>query len=75
MKTITFNIPETLEISNYEVIMILATQLYQSSKLSLGQAAEMAGLSKNSFIELLSKNEVSIFNYPESDLVKDVANA
>lgn len=75
MKTITFNIPETLEISNYEVIMILATQLYQSSKLSLGQAAEMAGLSKNSFIELLGKNEVSIFNYPESDLVKDVANA
>ncbi|MBC7643433.1 MAG: UPF0175 family protein [Flavobacterium sp.] len=75
MKTITLNIPDSLEINNYEVIMILATQLYQSSKLSLGQAAELAGLTKRKFIELLDKNEVSIFNYPKSELINDVANA
>ncbi len=46
MKTITLNLPDSLDINNYEVIMILATQLYQSSKLSLGQAAEIAGLTK-----------------------------
>ena len=75
MKTITLNIPETLDISNYEIVMILATQLYQSSKLSLGQAAEIAGLTKKAFVELLGKNEVSIFNFPTSNLISDVANA
>ncbi len=75
MKTITLNIPETLDISNYEIVMILATQLYQSSKLSLGQAAEIAGLTKKAFAELLGKNDVSIFNFPTSNLISDVANA
>lgn len=75
MKTLILNIPDTLDISNYEVEMILATQLYQSSKLSLGQAAEVAGLTKKAFVELLGKNEVSIFNFPTSDLVYDVSNA
>lgn len=75
MKTLTLNIPDTLDISNYDVVMILATQLYQSSKLSLGQAAEVAGLTKKAFVEMLGKNEISIFNFPTSDLINDVTNA
>ena len=75
MKTLTLNIPDTLDISNYDVVMILATQLYQNSKLSLGQAAEVAGLTKKAFVEMLGKNEISIFNFPTSDLINDVTNA
>ncbi len=75
MKIITLNIPDFIQITNHEVVMILATQLYQSCKLSLGQAAEVAGLTKRTFVELLGKNEVSIFNFPTSDLTNDVANA
>lgn len=75
MKTLTLNILDTLDISNYDVVMILATQFYQNSKLSLGQAAEVAGLTKKTFVEMLGKNEVSIFNFPTSDLINDVANA
>jgi len=69
------NIPDTLDIDDKEVAMLVATRLYEQAKLSLGQAAELAGLTKRAFAELLSKYNVSIFNYPASDLARDVKNA
>ncbi len=75
MKTVTLNIPDALEMEDDEVAMIVASQLYEQGKLSLGQAAEVAGLTKRTFAELLGKYNVSIFNYPASDLSRDVANA
>lgn len=75
MKTLTINIPDTVELNNNEIVMLIATRLYEQGKLSLGQAAEMVGLSKRTFAELLGRYDVSIFNYPASDLSKDVKNA
>jgi len=69
------NIPDRVELKESEAKMILASQLYEQGKLSLGQAAELAGLSKRSFMELLGDYGVSVFNYPASDLEKDVKNA
>ncbi len=75
MKTITLNIPDNLGVDSFQLTMLLASKLYEQGKLSLGQAAEVAGLSKKSFAELLGKYDVSIFNFPSSELSKDVANA
>ena len=75
MKTMTLNIPDSLDIDNSEVAMLVATRLYEQGKLSLGQAAEVVGFTKRTFAELLGKCHVSIFNYPASDLTRDVANA
>lgn len=75
MKIVTLNIPDALEMDNNEIAMLVATRLYEQGKLSLGHAAEMAGLTKRTFAELLGKYDVSIFNYPASDLSRDVANA
>ena len=75
MKTLTLNIPDSLDFDNKDLAMLTATQLYEQGKLSLGQAAELAGLTKRTFAELLNKFNVSIFNYPESDLSEDVSNA
>ena len=75
MKTLTLNLPDALELDNREVMLLLASKLYEKGKLSLGQAAEVADLTKRSFAELLGKNEVSIINYPASDITKDVRNA
>ena len=75
MKTVTLNIPDTLDMDKDEVAMLVATKLYEEGKLTLGQAAEMVGLSKRTFAELLEKYNVSIFNYPASDLSTDVSNA
>jgi len=75
MKTLTFNIPDNLDIDNNEFVMTAASRMYEQGKLSLGQAAQLAGLTKRAFAELLSKYDVSIFNAPATDLANDVTNA
>ena len=75
MKTLSLNIPDTIDVSNNELVMLVATKLYEQSKLSLGQAADVAGLTKKSFAEMLGKYNISIFNSPVSDIAKDVAKA
>jgi predicted HTH domain antitoxin len=56
------------ELDSLQLYMILASSLYEQGKLSLGQAAELANMSKRTFAELLGNYNVSIFNYPASDL-------
>jgi predicted HTH domain antitoxin len=75
MKTVTLKLPDSLEIDERQIAMIIAARLYEQGRLSLGQAAEVAGLTKRTFAELLGSYDVSIFNFPASDLSKDVANA
>lgn len=75
MKTVTLDLPETFDIDNREIKMILASRLYQEGKLSLGQASDLVGLTKRTFMELIGSYGVSIFNYPASDISRDVNNA
>lgn len=75
MKQLVLNIPDFVDLDEREISMILASKLYEEGKLSLGQAAELVGLSKRSFAELLGTYHVSLFNYPPSDLERDVSNA
>lgn len=75
MKVLTFHIPDNLDLDNLQVAMLIATKLYEQGKLSLGQAAELAGVTKRTFAELLGLYNVSIFNYPASEISRDVANA
>ena len=75
MKTLTLNVPDSLDLDAHSLGMLVASRLYEQGRLSLGQAAEVAGLSKRAFTELLGSYGVSVFNYPASDLARDVANA
>ena len=75
MKTLTLNIPDSLNLDDNEAILILATKLYEQGKLSLGEAADLTGLTKRDFIAILGKFGVSVFNQPASDLAKDLNNA
>lgn len=68
MTTITLEIPDSLAEYQNETIRFIAAKLYESGKLSLGQAADMARLTKRTFAELLGDYGVSYFNYPASDL-------
>lgn len=47
MKTLTLNIPDNVDLDNSQVAMLVASVLYENGKLSLGQAAELAGLTKD----------------------------
>lgn len=75
MKTLTLNIPESVNLDSRELVMALASKLYEQGKLSLGQAAELAGFTKRTFAELLGSYGVSVFNFLPSELASDVANA
>lgn len=75
MKTLTLTVPDTLDLDARDLVLLVSTHLYEQSKLLLGQAAEVAGLSKRAFAELLGSYGVSLFNYPAADLASDVANA
>ncbi len=74
MKRITLDLPDSLELSEFDLKMILACQLYQQAKLSSGQAAGLVGLSKREFIELMGTYGFSIFSESIEDLRMDVAH-
>ncbi|MBK8551851.1 MAG: UPF0175 family protein [Ignavibacteria bacterium] len=75
MKNIQLEIPENLDLDEKDIKMILASKLYEQGKLSLGYAAKLAGYTKREFAEQLGKYNVSLFNYPPSELSRDVKNA
>jgi predicted HTH domain antitoxin len=73
--TIQINLPDGLQISQFELSMLLAAKLFDEGLISSGQGAEMVGLSKQAFIELLGKYKVSVFQYDIDEIEEDVANA
>lgn len=75
MRELVINIPDELDLDVQEASMLLAAQLYELGKLSLGQSAELAGLTKKAFIDLLGRYNISIFNAPVNELDNDVTNA
>jgi len=58
-----------------ELKMMLASRLYESRQLSLGQEADAAGLTKRTFSELLRQYGVSLFSQTLDELRKDIVNA
>jgi predicted HTH domain antitoxin len=73
MKHLTLNIPDSLNLNETETKRFLAAKMYESGKLTLGQAADLAGLSKIAFSEILADFNVSLINYPPSDIARDAA--
>jgi predicted HTH domain antitoxin len=57
MKRLSINIPNNADVDEKEARMSLASKLYERGKLTLEQAAELAGYSKETFMELLAEYE------------------
>jgi predicted HTH domain antitoxin len=75
MRTLQLQFPDDIDLKESEVSMIIASKLYEDKKLSAGQAAALAGLSKRTFLELLGRYGVSVFSTSSEDLEADIANA
>jgi len=73
--SIQVNLPDGLNLSQFELGMLIAAKLFDEGLISSGQGAAMVGLSKQAFIELLGKHKVSIFQYNIEDIEEDIANA
>jgi len=68
MTTIILEVPDSLAEYQNDTVRFIAAKLYESGKLSLGQAADMAKLTKRTFAELLGDYNVSYINYSADDL-------
>ena len=75
MKSITINLPDTVNLTEKEVAMILAAKLYDMEILTMGRAAELAGISKREFMETVGNYGVPVFKYTLEDLEHDMKNA
>jgi predicted HTH domain antitoxin len=75
MQTLQLRLPDFVNIDSHELTLILASRLYEQGRLSVGQAAELAGLPKRTFMELLGRVNVSVFNYDADELERDMRNA
>lgn len=74
MNVFQIQIPDSVEINDFELKMLIAVKLFEDGKLSSGQAAEIVGVSKRTFIELLGKYNVSVFGYSYEELEEDLEN-
>jgi len=77
MQSIPLNvdIPDMVRVSEKELKVMLASKLYETEMLSLGQAAGVAGLSKRTFVEMLGIYGVSLFSMSANEFQQDIANA
>jgi len=75
MKTINLSVPDQVSYDETEWKIILAGELYEREKITLGQAAELAGFSKRAFIEIMGKYGFSVFSSSIDDLISDIHNA
>jgi predicted HTH domain antitoxin len=71
MQQLVLELP--IEIPIAEAKLLLAAKLFELGRLSLGQAAELAGYSKATFMELLGSLNVPVFDYPAEELQEELA--
>ena len=83
MSTIQIELPdeillalkETPEGLSQRIRMLAAAKLYEMGQLSSGRAAELAGVTRVSFLQLLGDYGVSVFEATEEELKQDLKNA
>lgn len=83
MTLITVNLPDTAfsalrktpDEFAQEMRIAAAVKWYELEQISQGKAAEIAGLSRAEFIQALSRYRVSVFQYTEADLARELSHA
>jgi predicted HTH domain antitoxin len=68
--TLKIELPQSL--SEDEARLLFAVKLFEVGKVSLGQAAKIAELSKRAFLELLGRYGVPVFSYSPEELRNEV---
>jgi predicted HTH domain antitoxin len=71
MNTLTIELP--FGVDPEEARLLLSMKLFEDGRITLGQAAAMAGYSRRTYIELLGRRGVPVFNYPAEDLDRELS--
>lgn len=68
---LTLDLPP--QITKDEAQTLLAIKLYETDRLSLGKAAELAGYSVRAFLEVLEHHQIPVVKYSPEDLRKEIS--
>lgn len=79
-ETITLEIPQdllaALKVGSIDlgrnIRLLAAIAYFQDKKLSLGKAAQLAGINRLEFMDVLSERGITIFDYDESILTSEL---
>ena len=71
---LTLTVPDMANLSQADAQIMFAIKLFESRTLSLGKAAEVAGLSFRTFYELLIRYNVPVVSMTEEEIIEDIAN-
>ncbi len=76
MSTLQLDYPDELAA---QIRLMAALKMFELGKLSSGQAAQLAAMSRAEFLEMCGRYRVSVFNYPpealDAELRSDVRQA
>lgn len=72
--TIPPDVVSATDLTEQQLAVELAVELYQREKLSLGRAAQLAGMNKWAFNDLLADREIPM-HYGLKELEQDLATA
>ena len=70
MSELKIELPAEVQVE--EARLLLTIKLFETGRLSLGQAAQMAGYSRRAFLELLANADVPVFDHPVEELSDEI---
>ncbi|KYH37375.1 MAG: hypothetical protein AYL29_006060 [Candidatus Bathyarchaeota archaeon B24] len=70
VKVVSIEVPE--EVNEWEVRVASAVELYRVGKVTLKQAADIAGVCVEDFMKLLSRRGVSVVNWSSEELRREL---
>jgi predicted HTH domain antitoxin len=62
----------TKEEIEHHIRLMAALKMFELGKISSGKASELAGMSRAEFFETCGRYRVSIFNYPDEEVEKEI---
>ena len=71
-RVLKISIPGYIGIDEYEARLLLAIELYREARLTLKQATDLAGLCVEDFMRELSRRRVSVINWDERELEREL---
>ena len=72
---LTLEVPDVANVSQTDAQILFAMKLFEADKLSLGKAAEVAGLSYQAFYEMLIRYGIPVVAMTEEGVKWEINNA
>jgi predicted HTH domain antitoxin len=72
LNTVELKLELPSHLTKDEVQTLLAVKLFETGRMSLGQAARLSGFSKRAFMEILGRQHIPVVNYSPDELREEL---